>query len=59
MWRSSGRPTNAQDPCDKAIRDRALGEYGEATMTVEILLEFGGFDIDTDNELIMVNGHSH
>ena len=40
---------------EKGIGDRAFGQYGVATVVMQILLMVGGFDMDRSAELTLVN----
>ena len=46
---------DALPPGSKGIGDRAFGLYGVATVVMQILLMVGGFDVDGDAELTLVN----
>ena len=52
MYRSSGGKLPL---CSKGIGDRAFGRYGVATVVMQILLMFDGFDTNGGTELTLVD----
>ena len=46
---------DAQPPGSKGIGDRVFGQYGVATVVMQILLMVGGFDVDGGVELTFVD----